>query len=568
MMRSLVIASMLATLGCAQATQIVVVVDSDLMLTDVDVAVSSTHSPPSHATADLTMPMGPRFPLTLAVYPRSSSDIDVVVTVIGTLTDGTTIERDVQTHFVPGSSRMLRVLLAARCLDRICDAGQTCDETGCRDIVVAGDTLPEWTGTAPSLSGMAACAAVDEICNGEDDDCNMRIDETFDLSSDAANCGSCGNACSSGACVNGFCAGEMITHIAAGGGHACATAMNGSLTCWGWNDQRQLGSEMYVADPFPRVIPGVMGVASIAAGSLHTCTLDTAGRCSCFGDGQDGELGRGVTVDSAMPGSVSGAMTFASVAAGVSTTCAIDAAHNLYCWGANDHGQLGLRDTTPRSMPATMVMANVASVAMGFQHACAVTMSGTLMCWGSNASGQIGTGGATSMPGVPVAVPGVTDATAVACGRDFTCFVHTSQAISCFGANDFGQLGDGTTNPSTTARSVSGVMDATSISAPSAGTHVCAVRASGLLACWGGNSSGQLGDGSVLPHSEPVMVTMPTDIAAVSAGGIANDGSGFTCALDREGRVWCWGDGALGQLGTRDYMSRSRPALILGALAP
>lgn len=570
MMRSLLAASMiaLATAGCAQATQIVIVVDSDLMLTEVDIAVSSTHSAPAHASADFSMPGTPPFPLTLAIYPRSSTDIDVVVTVIGTLMDGTTIERDVQTRFVPGASRMLRVLLAARCLDRTCDAGQSCDETGCRDIVIDGGTLPDWTGSAPSLSGMAACAAVDEICNGEDDDCNMRVDETFDLATDAANCGSCGNACGSDGCMNGFCTGQQIAHIATGGAHTCASAMNGSLTCWGWNDQHQLGTEMYVANPYPMVVAGVMGAASVTAGGLHTCTIDTSGRCSCFGDGQDGELGRGMTLDSAMPGSVSGAMTFATVVAGVGATCAIDASHNLFCWGANDHGQLGLRDTTPRSMPATMVMANVSSVAMGFQHACAITMTGALMCWGSRSAGQIGMGGTTSVPGVPVAVPGVTDATAVACGRDFTCFVHTSQAISCFGGNDFGQLGDGTTDASTTLRPVSAVTDATSISAASAGTHVCAVRATGLLACWGGNLSGQLGDGTVISRSEPIVVTMPADIAAVSTGGIADDGTGFTCALDREGRVWCWGDGALGQLGTKDYMSRSRPTLILGALAP
>ena len=561
------VALALATCGCAQSTQIVLVVDSDLMLSSVTIDVSSSHSPPSRATADFSMPSTPNLPLTLAIYPRSSADINVFVTVVGTLMSGTTIERDVQTHFVPGSSRMLRVLLAARCVGRTCSAGETCDETGCRAIAIAGPTLPEWTGSAPSLSGMAACAVVPEICNGQDDDCDMRADESFDLSTDALNCGTCGNACTSGACANGFCSGEQITHLAAGGAHTCAASMSGALTCWGWNGERQLGNELYEANSAPSIVHGVTGVASVGAGGQHTCTVDTAGRCGCFGDGQDGELGRGAALDSSHLASVAGAATYASVVGGVGATCAIDPAHVLFCWGQNDRGQLGNGSMTPSSMPAGMVLPNVSSVSMGFEHACAVTMGHELYCWGSNTSGQRGTGVATG-PGMPILVPGVSDAIGVACGRDFTCFIHMGGAIDCMGGNLLGQLGDGTNTTSSAPVRVMSVTDASSVSAPSAGTHVCAVRSTGLLACWGGNASGQLGDGTTLPRNAPVMVPMPTDIAAVAAGGLADDGTGHTCALDREGRVWCWGDGALGQLGTGDFMSRSHPTLVLGALHP
>lgn len=557
----------LAACGCAQATQIVLVVDSDLTLTTVDIDVSSSHSPPSRATADFSMPSTPSLPLTLAIYPRSSADIDVFITVIGTMADGTTIERDVRTRFVSGSSRMLRVLLASRCLAHTCAAGETCDETGCRAIAIGGDALPEWTGSAPSLSGMAACAAVDEICNGDDDDCDMMADESFDLAHDPTNCGTCGNTCASGTCTNGFCTGEQITHLAAGGAHTCASSMSGALTCWGWNDQDQLGTEEFEANSGPTRVTGIASVASLAAGALHTCTVDTSGRCGCFGDGQDGELGRGTNLDSATLMSVAGAAMYASVAAGVGATCAITPAHDLVCWGANDHGQLGNGSTTPSSMPATSVLASVASVSMGFGHTCAVLMNGELWCWGSNSHGQAGMGVVTT-PGAPVQVPGVADAMAVACGRTFTCFLHMGGTIDCMGDNTSGQLGDGSGATSASPVRVMSITDATSISAPSAGTHACAVRSTGLLACWGGNASGQLGDGTTMTRNAPVMIAMPTDVAAVAAGGLADDGTGHTCALDREGRVWCWGDGALGQLGTGDFMSRARPTLVLGAIAP
>ena len=100
--------------GCAQATQIVLVVDSDLALTMVDVEISSTRSPATHATADFTVATTPPLPLTLALYPRAGADTEVFLNVTGT-TSGSTITRRVRTRFVPGASRLLRVVLAARC---------------------------------------------------------------------------------------------------------------------------------------------------------------------------------------------------------------------------------------------------------------------------------------------------------------------------------------------------------------------------------------------------------------------------------------------------------------------
>ena len=112
-----------ALFGCAQATQIVLVVDSDLTLTRVDVDVSSTRSPPTRASADFSIPGTTPLPLTLALYPRAGTDTEVFVTVTGQ-TSGSTIERRVSTRFVPGASRMLRVLLAARCVGVHCGGGE------------------------------------------------------------------------------------------------------------------------------------------------------------------------------------------------------------------------------------------------------------------------------------------------------------------------------------------------------------------------------------------------------------------------------------------------------------
>jgi alpha-tubulin suppressor-like RCC1 family protein len=553
----------LALFGCAQATQIVLVVDSDLTLTRVDVDVASTRSPPTRASADFSLPGTAALPLTLALYPRPGVDTEVFVTVTGQ-TSGSTVERRVRTRFVPGGSRMLRVILAARCVGVRCAADETCDESGCRPIEIPSGDLAAWSGGPPGHIEGAACTPSDEVCNGADDDCDMMADEDFDVATDAMNCGVCGHACT-GACTSGFCAGEAIASIATGGAHSCAVSEGGALTCWGWNLEGQLGTLGVASASAPREVPGVRMGTGVAAGALHTCVTDASGRAECFGDGSSGALGRGTETDDAMPAPVLGTTTFEHVVLGPGFSCGITLAHDLVCWGANEAGQLGIGSTSPNDAPGAVTIAGAADVALGYQHACAVLDDHSLWCWGDNASGQIGPSATSS--DVPVQIAGVMDAVAVAAGRAFTCFVRMAGTVSCFGSNVHGELGDGGTASSPTPRPVRDVTEATDVSAASAGTHVCVVRSTGLVNCWGANASGQLGDGTMMGGSTPVLALDLTDVVEVAAGGIADDGSGHTCARDGEGRVWCWGDAGLGQLGTSDNMQRTRPTLVLGRVA-
>ncbi len=552
----------IALLGCAQATQIVLVVDSDLTLTRVDVDVSSTRSPPTRASVDFSLPGSAQLPLTLALYPRAGSDTEVFVTVTGQ-TAGTSIERRVRTRFVPGASRMLRVLLAARCIDVRCAATDTCDESGCRPIVIPGEELPAWTGGPPGHIDGPACLPSEEVCNGADDDCDMMADEGFDLATDAANCGSCGHGCT-GSCESGFCPGEAIAQIATGGAHTCVVTESGSVSCWGWNLEGQLGTGDLRSTSAPRTVDGISSGMSVSAGALHTCVADVSGRAECFGDGATGALGRGSVVDDASAAPVLGTMTFVSIALGPGFSCGITGSNDVLCWGANAAGQLGIGSTAASNSPGMAAIAGATDVATGFRHACAVLEDHTLWCWGDNASGQ--TGGMATRSTSPVQVAGVLDAIAVAAGRDFTCFVRMGGAVACFGANTQGQLGNGGATSSATPVPVLDVVQAVGISAASAGTHACIVRSTGLVNCWGGNASGQLGDGTTMGGSTPVLAVDLSDVVQVAAGGIAGDGTGHTCARDTAGRVACWGDAALGQLGTMDYAERSRPVVVLGRM--
>ena len=139
--------------------------------------------------------------------------------------------------------------------------------------------------------------------------------------------------------------------------------------------------------------------------------------------------------------------------------------------------------------------APVVATAAGVLHTCALLSNGTVQCWGSNGRGQLGDG-TTTQSTTPVTVSGITNATAIAAGAGHSCAVLATGTVQCWGWNSYGQLGNGTTtdSPTPTPVTVSGITNATAISA--GGIYTCAMLASGTVQCWGFKGSGQLGDGS------------------------------------------------------------------------
>jgi len=146
-------------------------------------------------------------------------------------------------------------------------------------------------------------------------------------------------------------------------------------------------------------------------------------------------------------------------------------------------------------------------------------------------------------------------------GSLHTCGLTTSGAAYCWGDNTYGQLGDGTVMDRLTPVAVSGGLTFTTLS--TGWRHTCGVTANGAAYCWGENVHGQLGDGTsgFTPTTAPVAVTGGLDIASLTAGNF------YTCALTSTGVAHCWGDGNLGQLG--DGMNDvvvTAPRPVLGGL--
>jgi alpha-tubulin suppressor-like RCC1 family protein len=205
-------------------------------------------------------------------------------------------------------------------------------------------------------------------------------------------------------------------------------------------------------------------------------------------------------------------------------------------------------------------------VSAGFAHTCALTTAGAVKCWGANEHGQLGDG-STDDSGLPVDVALPAPASAIAAGYVHTCAL-VSGAVWCWGDNTSGALGDGTTVQRPSPVQVSGVSGATALAAgggESAGVtttfygHTCAL-ASGSLSCWGSNDAGQLGDGTFLERTAPVAVALGSQVGQASA---VTAGDRHTCAVVAGG-VECWGAGGSWQLGNGNTSNQSRPVQAQG----
>jgi alpha-tubulin suppressor-like RCC1 family protein len=200
----------------------------------------------------------------------------------------------------------------------------------------------------------------------------------------------------------------------------------------------------------------------------------------------------------------------------------------------------------------------IAAMAAGFGHTCALTTAGAVLCWGANQSGELGDSGQTDRP-IPAAVSRLSSGvTAIAAGQHHSCALTTGGGVLCWGANSVGQLGDGTIGNRSTPVAVIGL--SSGVTAIAAGNfHTCALTAGGSVLCWGFNSFGQLGDGTTTIRTTPVPVSdLSSGATAIAAGQF------HTCAAMATGGVRCWGDNSASQLGDGTTTQRLTPVAVSG----
>ncbi len=346
--------------------------------------------------------------------------------------------------------------------------------------------------------------------------------------------------------------GAAVVAIGVRASGACVLQADGHVRCWGDNTYGQVGDGL-VADSTTPISSTQKGLHTIAFGLVSQCALGAADALYCWGDNRSGGLGFGGAITAVLPsptlapvasagpitiGGAAGyvvatdgtlmrgglhATPFASGAVAVAASldapehvCFARGDGTMACQGHNDYGQLGDGTTTDSSAPVEVPLTGVADVLARIHGTCARTSAGSVYCWG------IGIGP------TPVAVPGITTAVDVA-SADYPgeiCAVLTSGRVSCW-------------LPGGVPRIVSAVTSATHIAAGAG--HTCVVQSSGAVLCWGANDRGQLGDGTHRSHTFPFRVAGITGATDVFAGGDT------TCV--RQGDLLCFGSNDWGQLG-------------------
>jgi alpha-tubulin suppressor-like RCC1 family protein len=252
--------------------------------------------------------------------------------------------------------------------------------------------------------------------------------------------------------------------------------------------------------------------------------------------------------------------TAIAIAAGSSHSCLVTSARGVKCWGQNTFGQLGNGTTTDSLTPVDVsgLTSGVVSISVGGYHSCATTATGALKCWGRNDHGQLGDGTTTDRS-APVTVAGLsTGVVAVSAGYLHTCARTTADGVKCWGENVYGQLGDGSNMERDAPVDVSGLTSG--VTAIATGQyHSCAVTSAGGAKCWGNNDSGQLGDGT-----RSNTRNLPVDVVGLSGAARLAAGFSHTCALTSTGGAKCWGDNSAGQVGDGTTEARLTPVGVSG----
>lgn len=338
-----------------------------------------------------------------------------------------------------------------------------------------------------------------------------------------------------------------------------------NLQSWGVNTNGSLGDGTITNRSSPvSVAGGYTDWVQVSAGDSHSLALRANGTAWAWGTNTDGRLGDNSTTNKSSPVSVVGIIAdWKDISAGGSHSIAIEASGTIWAWGANSNGELGDNTTTSRSSPVSVIggIVDWKDISAGGSHNLALRANGTAWAWGLNTDGRLGDVSTVAKSSPVSVVGGFTDWVQVSAGSIHSLALRSNGTAWGWGGNTYGQIGDNTTN--STSSPVSVVGGFTDWVQVTGGTrHSLGIRANGTAWAWGFNGNGRLGDGTVTDNASPVSVIGGfTDWVQLSAGYSHSTG------VRANGTAWGWGSNSDGKLGDNTTTDRSSPVSVTGGLS-
>jgi len=347
--------------------------------------------------------------------------------------------------------------------------------------------------------------------------------------------------------------------IVAGGNHTVALRSDGTIWAWGDNTFGQLGDGAVISRNVPVRVGTDTDWSDVSAGFYHTLALKTDGTLWAWGDNTKGQLGDGaVSFSRSAPVKIGTDTNWLAISAGDFHSLARKTDSSLWAWGDNGSGQVGNGSVVPgiQTVPLRIGTDTGSRIAAGGSHSLAIKALGTRWAWGFNGAGQLGNGtNIDAVAPVQSVLPPPFSWNAVSAGKAHSLAIWgPTETLWAWGENTFGQLGNGTNlNSNVPVQVTAGPSSWLAVDAGD--SHTVGRDFNNSLWTWGGNRSGQLGNGTTVDANLPVKIGADTDwfdAAAGSAHSVARKGNG----------VWCWGDNSYGQLGDGTNISKSSPVQI------
>ena len=291
---------------------------------------------------------------------------------------------------------------------------------------------------------------------------------------------------------------HKIKKMAVGGHHGCFIDEFDDVYCWGSNNIYQSGGNVALGFSTPNKV-ALSNVTEISAGLWHTCAITFNKDLYCWGTNGNGQFGNNSTSSGTSTPTYSRSNVIKVRCVGGGNTVIMDVNNNVFSAG---YGGKNGDNTTTEQHGFVQILSNVKDIFGGSYGACALLLNGETRCWGSNVYGQLGQGNTNVLTSTyNIGISNVID---VAIGARHICVINSAGNVYCSGSNEFGQVGQ----PLTTTQLSTFTLISTSITGVDkiiGGYYATCMSIDTDVKCFGRNEAGEFGDGTTTDSYTPVL---------------------------------------------------------------